>query len=214
MIPTEPYRDQLRHWPATGRHILAQYDDESVIVYQAYRPSIGSWAVEHGALGGPEFSYSRMSWIKPNFLWMMYRSGWGTKPGQETTLALTITRTFFDSLLAAAVESAFIAGVHESPDSWQRAVQRSNVRLQWDPDHDPTGQPQARRALQLGLRGDALRKLGRDALLEVTDVSPLVTEQRNYVSRKAGADLRTPAERVYVPAAPEVCARLRLDLLG
>ena len=57
-------------------------NSEGVIVYQAYRPSIGTYAVEHGHFGG-EFSYSRMSWIKTNFLWMMYRSGWGTKPGQE-----------------------------------------------------------------------------------------------------------------------------------
>jgi len=27
-----------------------------------------------------------MSWIKPNFLWMMYRCGWGTKEGQQVTL--------------------------------------------------------------------------------------------------------------------------------
>ncbi|WP_216092858.1 DUF4291 family protein [Candidatus Marithrix sp. Canyon 246] len=25
-----------------------------------------------------------MTWIKTNFLWMMYRSEWGTKQGQET----------------------------------------------------------------------------------------------------------------------------------
>ena len=69
-------------WPKEGRHILAQFDDDTVIVYQAYRPSIGRYAAEHGAFGG-DFSYSRMSWVKPNFLWMMYRSGWGTqgRPG-------------------------------------------------------------------------------------------------------------------------------------
>ena len=36
----EPYLDQLRHWPTDGRHILAQFDDESILVYQAYRPEI------------------------------------------------------------------------------------------------------------------------------------------------------------------------------
>src|SRR4051794_29690087 len=46
-----------------------------------------------------------MSWVKPNFLWMMYRSGWGAKEGQEVTLALRLRRQFFDALLAQAVPS-------------------------------------------------------------------------------------------------------------
>lgn len=70
----------------SGRHILAQVDEEAV-VYQAYRPEIGHFAAQHGYFGG-RFSLRRMSWIKPNFLWMMFRSGWGTKEGQEVTLPL------------------------------------------------------------------------------------------------------------------------------
>src|SRR5206468_2943297 len=79
---TEPYTTQEARWPQSGRHILAQLDAESVIVYQAYRPAIGHFAAEHSYFGG-EFRLSRMSWIKPNFLWMMYRCGWGTREGQE-----------------------------------------------------------------------------------------------------------------------------------
>src|SRR5581483_36628 len=94
-LQTERYETQASCWPPTGRHILAYFDDSSIVVYQAYRPSIGRFAVANGKLGGPEFSFSRMSWIKTSFLWMMYRSGWGTKEGQEVTLALRIRRTFF-----------------------------------------------------------------------------------------------------------------------
>ncbi len=46
----------------------------SIVVYQAYRPEIGDFSVEHQHFGGA-FSYNRMTWIKPNFLWMMYHSG-------------------------------------------------------------------------------------------------------------------------------------------
>src|SRR4051795_8107921 len=99
---TEPYLAQLRRWPATGRHILAQYDDRSVVVYQAYRPEIGRFAARHGYFGG-EFSLDRMSWIKPNFLWMMYRSGWGTKGGQEVTLAVRLRRDAFEEILRLTV---------------------------------------------------------------------------------------------------------------
>ncbi|WP_141653813.1 DUF4291 family protein, partial [Erwinia billingiae] len=32
-----------------------------------------------GTFASPPFSMTRMTWIKPSFLWMMYRSGWGMK---------------------------------------------------------------------------------------------------------------------------------------
>jgi hypothetical protein len=35
---TEPYLAQVARWPQTGRHILAQFDNTAVVVYQAYRP--------------------------------------------------------------------------------------------------------------------------------------------------------------------------------
>ena len=85
------YVDQARGWPQSGRHILAQFDADSIYVYQAYRPSIARFAVEHQKFGG-EFSLNRMSWIKPNFLWMMYRAGWATKEGQEHILAVRLRR--------------------------------------------------------------------------------------------------------------------------
>ena len=34
-------------WPKEGKHILAQYDDRFVIVYQAFKPSIARYAVEN-----------------------------------------------------------------------------------------------------------------------------------------------------------------------
>lgn len=105
---TLPYTTQATTWPQQGRHILAQFDAETVVVYQAYRPEIGHFAARHGYFGGA-FSLSRMSWIKPNFLWMMYRSGWGIKPDQEVTLAIRLQRVAFDALLAQAVPSSFDA---------------------------------------------------------------------------------------------------------
>src|SRR5947207_15575146 len=96
-LMTERYHDQEARWPRSGRHILAQFDAESVIVYQAYRPGIGEFAARHGYFGGP-FNLSRMSWVKPNFLWMMYRSGWGTKADQEVSLAVRLRRDAFDGI--------------------------------------------------------------------------------------------------------------------
>lgn len=91
-LKTQPYLEQREIWPQSGRHILAQYDDDTVVVYQAYNSAIGHFAARNGNFGG-DFKMSRMSWIKPNFLWMMYRSGWGTKPDQEVTLAVRLRRS-------------------------------------------------------------------------------------------------------------------------
>ena len=45
---TEHYFSQKKKfWPKTGKHILAQYDDETVVVYQAYKPSIAEYAVKN-----------------------------------------------------------------------------------------------------------------------------------------------------------------------
>jgi hypothetical protein len=209
-IPTEPYLEQRRRWPQSGRHILAHFDEASVVVYQAYRPEIGHYAARHQAFGG-EFSFSRMSWIKPNFLWMMYRSGWGTKPGQEVTLAVRIQRAGFDQILRDAVHSAFEGGVYGDHAAWREAVARSSVRLQWDPDHDPGGGKTERRAIQLGLRDQVLARYARDWIVEIEDVSDFVAEQRRHTHDAAAyAQLLTPREDVYPVADAEVAARLGL----
>lgn len=201
-LPVEAHVVQRDRWPKEGKHVLAQCDDTSVIVYQAYRRSTGRYAAEHGHFGGPDYSFSRMSWIKPNFLWMMYRSGWGTKEGQEITLALRLRRRFFESLLQTAVPSSFDAQRYASRESWQEAVARSEVRLQWDPDHSPSGAALERRAIQLGLRGDTLRRMAAgDELLEVIDISEFVASQRGH-AQDDNRELLTPTESVF-PTSPE-----------
>jgi hypothetical protein len=209
-LQMELYLDQAALWPKEGRHILAYHDADTIIVYQAYRASIASYAVTTKTFGR-DFSYARMSWIKPNFLWMMYRSGWGTKEGQEAVLALRLRRTFFDSLLSLAVPSSFIPELFPSRGTWNEALTSSEVRLQWDPDHDPTGQPLLRRALQLGLRGGILEDFGKRELLEVIDMTAFVAGQRMRVSSRGSAGLSTPSERIYIPGDPAIARKLMLD---
>jgi hypothetical protein len=209
VLATEPYAEQVKLWPREGRHILAHFDDDTIVVYQAYRPSIGRHTVEHGAFGG-EFLYSRMSWVKPNFLWMMYRSGWGTKEDQEVTLALRLRREFFESLLAQAVPSSWDGGLYATREEWAVAVAGSSVRLQWDPDHHPSGAKLDRRAIQLGLRGEALEAFGRRELVEVLDLSEFVAEQRAVLKSAGASAIVTPRECVYRPADPLIAARLGL----
>src|SRR5690606_18523873 len=139
----------------------------------------------------------RMSWIKPNFLWMMYRCGWATKQGQEVVLAIWLARAAFDEILAQAVPSTFVDRYYADREAWQRAVASSNVRLQWDPDHDPSGKPVERRAVQLGLRRDVLARYAREWIRNIEDITPFVREQQATLQRDGTAALVTPLERVY-----------------
>ena len=196
----ESFRAQSARWPASGRHVLAQFDADSVVVYQAYRPSIGRFAAEHGYFGGA-FSLDRMSWIKPNFLWMMYRCGWASKEGQEVVLAIWLARSAFDEILSLAVPSSYSRDRYPDRDAWSTDVQRSDVRLQWDPDHDPHGRPVERRAVQLGLRGAVLARYAREWVRRIEDITPLVREQHARLQRDGLDALEMPSEQVY-PCLP------------
>jgi hypothetical protein len=202
------YNDVAAGWPSKGRHILASHDEDSVVVYQAYRPAIGLYAARNQRFGG-EFSFSRMSWIKPNFLWMMYRSGWGTKEGQEVTLAVTIPRSLFDEILAVAVPSTIDASRHRDTDDWKGALANSEVRLQWDPDHAPDGSAVQRRAIQLGLRGGMLRRYADTEVIKIEDISGFVAEQRGFLQNLD--KLMVPAETIYRPRREDAAGNVMLD---
>eukprot|EP00029_Vermamoeba_vermiformis_P012521 TRINITY_DN7351_c0_g1_i1.p1 TRINITY_DN7351_c0_g1~~TRINITY_DN7351_c0_g1_i1.p1 ORF type:complete len:168 (-),score=0.65 TRINITY_DN7351_c0_g1_i1:298-801(-) len=94
-LETEKYEDQLKIWPEEGRHILAHYDEDTVVVYQAFKPNIAKYAVENQKFGGPNYSETRMTWIKTNFLWMMFRSGWGSKKRSRTNAGNLVEAVFF-----------------------------------------------------------------------------------------------------------------------
>ena len=206
---TTSYIEQKTKLPKIGRYILAQFDEEGVIVYQAYRPAIGHFAATHGYFGGDHFSLTRMSWIKPNFLWMMYRSGWGQKEGQEVVLAVKIKRAAFDTILANAVSSKHNSELHPTEKDWKRAVINSDVRLQWDPDHSPTGGKLERKAIQLGLRGDLLALYAREWIISIEDISEFVSEQ--YQNLGDFDKLIIPSETIYPVVDREIATRLQLS---
>jgi len=208
-LKLKKYIEQEKAWPQQGHHILAQYDDEKIIVYQSYRPAIGDFAARNQYFGGP-FSLERMTWIKPNFLWMMYRNGWGRKEGQEVVLAIHLKRTAFENYLKHAVYSSFKPELYESYDQWQEDIQKSNVRLQWDPDHDPYGEKHERRAIQIGLRQEFIRSYAREDIIEIEDISAFVGEQYKQVEARNLEGLQTPEEKPLVFADEKLNRYLKL----
>ncbi|GAB1856233.1 DUF4291 domain-containing protein [Flavobacteriaceae bacterium MHTCC 0001] len=204
------YKEQIKEWPRMGHHIMAQYNEEKIIVYQSYRPEIGHFAAKNQYFGGA-FSLNRMTWIKPNFLWMMFRNGWGTKEGQEVVLAIHLKREAFERYLDAAVYSSFQAGIYKDIEEWQEAIKNSNIRLQWDPDHDPYGAKLERRAIQIGIRNEEIKKFSKEDILEIEDVSDFVRKQYEYVSRNNLDYLMVPEEQPYLPKNRETRKRLKLE---
>ncbi len=209
MIRTEAYLTQRTRWPRSGRFILAQYDAETIVVYQAYSRAIAEPAARTGRFGSP-WSRSRMSWIKPGFLWMMFRSGWATKENQEAILAIRLRRSGFDQILREAVQSSYVPGAHETRDAWQEAVSGSDVRLQWDPDHHPSGAKEERRAIQLGLRGGSLARFADEWIVQIEDVTPFVVSQRVHIERGEYDRLLTSRETVYLVHDEAVAKKLQI----
>lgn len=204
------YKEQLEEWPKSGKHILAQYDDEKIIVYQSYRKSIGEFAEKNQYFGG-DFSLSRMTWIKPNFLWMMYRNGWGKKEGQEVVLAIHLKKTAFETYLENAVISTFDKNNFSSKEKWQNDLKNSSVRLQWDPDHDPFGNKVERRAIQIGIRDSFSLSYSKDDILEIENISTFVAEQFENVQANLLDNLMVPLEKPLIFDNNELNLKLGLN---
>jgi hypothetical protein len=209
-LNTKPYIEQIDVWPKNGHHIMAQYDDNKIVVYQSYRPEIGNFAAQNQFFGGA-FSLNRMTWIKPNFLWMMYRNGWGQKVGQEVVLAIHLKREAFERYLKQAVYSSFQKDLYKTREAWQEQVQNSSIRLQWDPDHDPYGAKIERRAIQLGIRGEEIVKYSKDDILEIEDISAFVNEQYQFVLNKQLDQLLVPEEHPFILKDDQLKRQLKLQ---
>lgn len=91
-IPGLPHPVPMHVTQEPQRRIRAAYTADTITVYQAYAPEIGQAAAREGRFPAA-WKRDRMTWVKPSFLWMMYRCGWATKPDQETVLAVESTGT-------------------------------------------------------------------------------------------------------------------------
>jgi hypothetical protein len=201
--PVEPVEQEPRF------RVRACHTDTTITVYQAYRPGIGRPAARTGRFPAT-WKRDRMTWIKPSFLWMMYRCGWGTKPDQETVLAVEISREGFDWALRNACLSHHVPALHGDAADWKRQLRQAPARVQWDPERDLRLAPLPHRSLQLGLVGEAAARYADEWIVGIEDVTPLAARIHALVRAdeldRAAALL--PQERPYPPDGG-VPARLR-----
>ena len=208
---TTDYLNYEKQMPQEGQHILAQQCEGKILVYQAFRPSIAAHAIRHQSFGGSDYSYERMSWIKPNFLWMMYRGGWAAKAGQEKVLGIWISQKDFDIILENSCFTSFKQSAHQDESQWRATLDTHPVRLQWDPDHYPNGDKHVRKAIQLGLKGDLLRAFGKEMIEEIIDLTDFVTAQRAQAAHPPYDGLQVAEENLYLPSDKRLAQKIRLD---
>jgi uncharacterized protein DUF4291 len=194
------------------RAIRAVYDDATITVYQAYREEIARPALAHGRFV-PPFSRNRMTWIKPSFLWMMERSNWGRKPGQECVLAIRVTRAGWEEALAHAVLTSFYPSVYGDYENWQRQLEAAAVRVQRDPERTITGKSLAHKSIQVGLSRHIIGAYVDEWTVEIRDATPLVRKlhaliQSGHTDR---AKELLPPERVY-PLSATIARRLGMTV--
>lgn len=173
--------------------IRADYDARTIVVYQAYPPAIADAALRAGRFVEP-FSFHRMTWIKPSFRWLMHRSNWGRKPGQERVLAVRITREGWEEALSRAVLTT----------ADPAAVARAAVHVQWDPERSPRGAALNHYSIQVGIGRQLVRPFTDDWIVGLTDLTPVVRKASGLVQTGhiAKAQRLFPAERAYpVPQA-------------
>ncbi len=185
------------------RQIRARRTDRGLIVYQAYNDAIADAALAAQTFVAP-FSFSRMTWIKPSFLWIAGRSGWASKPAQERVLAVEITESGFWWALEHACLSHLDPEVHESEDAWRSALAASPVRVQWDPERTIRLGHEPFRSIQVGLSGEAVRRYADEWIVSITDVTDVQREIGALVAagRVDEAAAALPAETVVDPPHP------------
>jgi Domain of unknown function (DUF4291) len=207
-MKTEKYTEQINRLPKQGKQIIGQLDKDNIIVYQAFNTNIASYAVANQKFGGEHYSFTRMSWIKPGFLWMMYRAGWASKEHQQKILAITLPLAHFKTILNNATISSYTNEIYSTHEEWKQELEKTEVRLQWDPDHDPFGNKQERKAIQLGMKGTLLKQFCTEWIIKIEDITDFAHTEYEKVKSNSLTDLNIPFEEVIVIEDESINKRL------
>jgi hypothetical protein len=191
--------------------IRADYDRETIVVYQAYPHAIADAAVAAGRFV-PPFSLNRMTWIKPSFLWLMHRSNWGQSGGQERTMAVRIRRSGWVQALSEAVLTAFEPSVHRSREEWRKEFEAAPAYVQWDPERTIRGTARPYGSIQVGIGRQVIEQYVNEWTVGIEDLSARVANMRELI-RSGNADVAKrllPREKAY-PLAPVIGRRILID---
>ena len=185
-----------------NKEIRAVYNEETIRVYQAYSDNIADSALKQGRFVSPPFKLTRMTWIKPSFLWMMYRAGWGQKDsGQKRILAIDISIEGFEWALEHSLISNHGAQNIDQKE-WQKLKEKTPVRIQWDPERNLLLEAQEHRSIQIGLSNEAVDLYVNKWIQNITEVTEQSQEIQALVkiNKLEDAKMLLPKERPYIPS--------------
>ncbi|WP_338760745.1 DUF4291 domain-containing protein [Bernardetia sp. ABR2-2B] len=142
--------------------IRATFNKDTIIVYQAYNDKIADEAIELQKFGS-EFSFNRMTWIKPSFLWLMERSNWANKVNQNRILEIHLKRDFWNTCLRLAIDT-------DSSKS-NGNVKDAQILVQWDPERTLRGAKLNIRSIQIGISRDMINEYNEniEKIIDVTE---------------------------------------------
>jgi hypothetical protein len=195
-----------------AREIRADFDRETLVIWQAYSSAIADAALEAQRFVAP-FSFHRMTWIKPSFLWLMHRSNWGQKSGQERVLAVRIRRAGWEKALALAVLTSFEPSLFRTAEEWRQQFGKAQVHLQWDPERSLRGAELPYYSIQVGLSRHLICEYAEEWITSIEDFTPRVRKIHDLLHRGQAdkAKRHLPPERVY-PTSPELARRLLIEV--
>jgi len=178
------------------KRIFANHDGEGVWVYQAFMPSTVEAALRKGTFDRG-FSLDRMTWIKPSFGWMLYRSGYASKHRQEAILKIKLSHDGFRQILEQSIETSFNANIYESQHAWTAALAKSDVRHQWDPERAITGEKLDRRAIQIGIQSETVKRHVNEWIINLEEVTELAKAIALAIEQKRRPLPAVPTEEEY-----------------
>ena len=190
------------------REIRATFYNQSIVVYQAYDPAIGGPAIAKQKLV-PPFLYDRMTWIKPSFLWMMYRSDWGTRAGMNQVLQIHILRSAWEAALSEAVSTTHDPTVHPKAQDWKTAHKSARILVQWDPERDIRLGKVPYRSIQIGISPAISKDFATKWITKIVDVTPLAHRIEKLVKQGAWDEAEALLPRVErYPVPNKIAQRL------
>ncbi|WP_196886451.1 DUF4291 domain-containing protein [Aureivirga sp. CE67] len=180
------------------QEIRANFDRDTITVYQAYNAKIGKPAIKNNRFE-PPFSFQRMTWIKPSYLWLMERSNWGTKSNQDYILGIKIKREYWEKALSMGILTHPDKEIYANGWEWEQQFSRAKVHIQWDPERNLKGGKLQERSIQVGISRHLIEEYNEKWISEIVDLTPL-TKKINQL-RKQGkykeAKRLLPSEKIY-----------------
>jgi hypothetical protein len=178
--------------------IRADYNDKEIAVFAEFGSIIAEKAIASQKLL-PPFAYDRMTWIKPSFLWLMYRSEWGNKAGMERILKIWIRRQDWDAALTEAILTTPEKHVYDNPKKWRDQLQKARIRVQWDPERDLQNNRLAFKSIQVGITSALSEHFAKKWIVRIEDVTAISKQIRRLLNNGdyKSAKKLLPDEREY-----------------